>query len=677
MVAVFLCLFIGIRVAFTQQALAIEADSFVVLANASNDPVEKANLYMNAADKFHRFDPQQGLKYGNMALEVALRVDDQDLLGAVYNALGASYYRLSDYERALVYFQHAVDAYLASGNELMAGSVLGNMGFMKISLGDHAGGLEMQFEVLKIFEKLEHKTFQANTLAAISTVYQYEEQYEPAVDYGKQALQIYRETEDDEGIALILGNLGNLYDSMEEYETGLEYHYEALDLFQKLGQHESIARTHSNIANTLRDNYRFLESLDHLQIALGIFEAIPYPSGIAIVKSNIGAAYLASHMNREKQEWEQQLIPGSASFLLGKAIANFKETLTLFEELGEWRRVGSVAENLYIAYQELGLYEEALAYYKQYTVIKDSIHTIERQERIEELTTQRELDVRDKQIELDRLAVAKKRNERRYFGIGIGLLLLTTLLIYRNYANQRSSNVQLTSLNGQLSHTLQDLRSTQAQLVESEKQKANALLRGRISQDIHDDISSGLTKIAWLAEAFMAKTSTAAVDVAPLEKINEQARDTVSKLGEIIWSSNPDRDNLESLLTYMRNHIYQYMEDAPMRWRVDFPEEVPDISLSPIIRRNLFLAMKEALHNARKYSQADEIVVSFELKNQRYLLEIRDNGQGMTPGEVQGGGNGMANMRRRMAAINGTMHLDTAPGEGLRLVFEGSLEDGV
>jgi signal transduction histidine kinase len=252
--------------------------------------------------------------------------------------------------------------------------------------------------------------------------------------------------------------------------------------------------------------------------------------------------------------------------------------------------------------------------------------------------------------------------------------------VYRNYTNQKRSNVKLASLNhrvsetnhelefknSQLSVTLDTLKHTQEQLIETEKQKENALIRGTISQDIHDDISSGLNKICWLAESFMVKTAKvqAPVDMSALEKINAHARDTVSKLGEIIWSSNPERDNLASLLSYMHKYVENYMEDAPIRWRIDFPNEVPDLPLAPDLRRNLYLVMKEALHNARKYSQAQEILVAFRLDSQIYHLEVRDDGIGMTPDLIQGGGDGLNNMRRRMIAIGGQMQFESAAGEG-------------
>jgi signal transduction histidine kinase len=223
---------------------------------------------------------------------------------------------------------------------------------------------------------------------------------------------------------------------------------------------------------------------------------------------------------------------------------------------------------------------------------------------------------------------------------------------------------------------MQELEATQEQLIESEKQKENALIRSRISQDIHDDISAGLTKISWLAESFMAKTAhtNALPDLGILQKINDYSRETVSKLGEIIWSANPERDNLESLLDYIRRYVTNYMEDAAIQYHLAFPNELPNVMLHPALRRNLYLVTKEALHNARKYSNATDIHISFTLHGQQFKLSVQDNGRGMSPNEVQGTGNGLHNMRKRMEAIGGNLSIESIENQGTTLTFTGKLD---
>jgi signal transduction histidine kinase len=374
--------------------------------------------------------------------------------------------------------------------------------------------------------------------------------------------------------------------------------------------------------------------------------------------------------------------------LLQNALQNLKKSVEIYEALGELAAFAYFTQHLSEVYETGGKPAQALKYYKLHVKTRDSIQTTESKIQIERLTTEREVELKNKQIELDRLEVLKKRNERVYFIAGMGLLALAILLIYRNYVNQKTANTQLASLNTQiaatnslleqrnsdLNATLNELRATQTQLIETEKQKEKALIRERISQDIHDDISAGLAKISWLAEMLKTRSNfdVNSKELNTIEKILGFSRESVARLGEIIWSTNPEKDNLESLLAYMRRFVSGYLEDCDISYRVVFPEIIPAKSINPELRRNLFLAFKEALHNAVKYSHAQNINVTLETDWEKYTLTISDDGVGITADVVHGGGFGFNNMYKRMEANGGSFLLESTPENGTKVTLAGN-----
>ncbi len=109
----------------------------------------------------------------------------------------------------------------------------------------------------------------------------------------------------------------------------------------------------------------------------------------------------------------------------------------------------------------------------------------------------------------------------------------------------------------------------------------------------------------------------------------------------------------------------------PIRRHIDFPESDEDAALNPELRRNLFLVLKEAVHNAVKYSEATDLHVTFAIDNSRYRLVVQDNGIGMSGDANALGGNGLRNMRERMAAVHGACELTSAPGQGTRIACSG------
>jgi signal transduction histidine kinase len=103
------------------------------------------------------------------------------------------------------------------------------------------------------------------------------------------------------------------------------------------------------------------------------------------------------------------------------------------------------------------------------------------------------------------------------------------------------------------------------------------------------------------------------------------------------------------------------------------PAHLPDYRLSSDVRHNVFLAVKEALTNVLKHSQATQVEILLTLGAGQFNLIISDNGRGLkagTPAEATSrAGHGLANLRHRLELINGSCALTSEPGGGTRVAF--------
>jgi len=82
------------------------------------------------------------------------------------------------------------------------------------------------------------------------------------------------------------------------------------------------------------------------------------------------------------------------------------------------------------------------------------------------------------------------------------------------------------------------------------------------------------------------------------------------------------------------------------------------------VRHNVFLAFKEAVNNVVKHANASEGRIRLRLDDSRFILEIQDNGRGLTAADEKKGRNGLANMRKRMEDVGGGFAVTPAPGGG-------------
>jgi signal transduction histidine kinase len=191
--------------------------------------------------------------------------------------------------------------------------------------------------------------------------------------------------------------------------------------------------------------------------------------------------------------------------------------------------------------------------------------------------------------------------------------------------------------------------------------------RARFAQDMHDDIGASLTEIALLSEVARKNANQPAIAEAQSGKISTIAGEMVNNLSELIWATNPKFDTLENFVAYLREYVGGYLEAASIPWRLNFPAAVPSLHLTSEFRRNLFLVVKEALHNIIKHSTASEVEVGLTVDKSQLELWIADNGRGFSAEAVSPGGNGLRNMRQRVTALGGHFDLQSPPMNGTKI----------
>ena len=84
-------------------------------------------------------------------------------------------------------------------------------------------------------------------------------------------------------------------------------------------------------------------------------------------------------------------------------------------------------------------------------------------------------------------------------------------------------------------------------------------------------------------------------------------------------------------------------------------------------RRNIFLTVKEAVHNIIKHSGANKVNINIACDKQ-LIISISDNGRGMQVDENINIGNGLKNMKSRIHQLNGKFFIQN--NEGFTLTFE-------
>lgn len=204
-------------------------------------------------------------------------------------------------------------------------------------------------------------------------------------------------------------------------------------------------------------------------------------------------------------------------------------------------------------------------------------------------------------------------------------------------------------------------------LMEMEHRNAIDRERLRISQDMHDEVGSSLTQIAILSEVMKKRDQDPDERRRIISKISGISDIVVDEMNDIIWALNPKNDNLPSFITYLRQNASEYLSSTGIEPEFSLPGDYPPVPMSSEQRRNLYLVVKEAIHNIVKHSDATSAGVHVFWSDSCLGISITDNGKGFDVGALSNAGNGMTTMRRRVESLNGKFGIISGPGEGTRV----------
>jgi ligand-binding sensor domain-containing protein/signal transduction histidine kinase len=251
------------------------------------------------------------------------------------------------------------------------------------------------------------------------------------------------------------------------------------------------------------------------------------------------------------------------------------------------------------------------------------------------------------------------------------MIVVPTPLYYQRWAIGLYVILAVTLVTGivrMISH--RRLRVTLARL---EQQQSLERERMRIARDMHDEMGSKLTKISFLSERVQMDAGARGPLAEKIQSIAQAARELLKTMDEIVWVVNPRNDTLGNLVAYLSHYAVEYFQDTPVECELRLPPDVPHHTLASEARHNLFLAFEEALNNVLKHAAATSVVVTMSVNPSELELVVADNGKGCPPAGAPAGaaparagrvGNGMKNMRQRLAAVGGECLVAMRPGAG-------------
>jgi signal transduction histidine kinase len=196
-----------------------------------------------------------------------------------------------------------------------------------------------------------------------------------------------------------------------------------------------------------------------------------------------------------------------------------------------------------------------------------------------------------------------------------------------------------------------DLRASRLRIIEAADEA-----RRRIERDLHDGAQQQLVALA--IDLRMFKTRVRDPAAAPLvDELSERLAAALADLRELARGIHP------AILTDrgLAPAINALAERAtvPIECAVAIDETLP----RPVEAAAYFL-VAEALTNVSRYAHAESARVQVRREGGDVVVRVDDDGVG---GAAPGAGSGLRGLQDRLAAVGGTLAIDSPPGGGTRL----------
>jgi tetratricopeptide (TPR) repeat protein/tRNA A-37 threonylcarbamoyl transferase component Bud32 len=363
----------------------------------------------------------QAREFYEKGLTISRAIKNDNLIYNSLNNIGGTFEEDNSPAKALDYYRQTYELAKRIKWDKGISVSLNYMAIVFTNQNEYEKALKAQLEALAIQERIGNKLEIANTLHNMGHIYFYQEKYRKALGYYQRSLTMYKKKEDPRNTALALNSVGVAYICLKELDRAIAILKEALAMAEKIDFQSAVANAVGNLAIAYKEKGDFKNSLAYYQRELEIWQAMQNKYGLTKVYLNMGETYL------KMKDYNQ-------------AESYMARSLTLAREIDSRDQVQMNLNNLSELFREKGEYKKALDYFREAVDEEKTIMNKETAAKMTELEAKydsekkkRQIDLLQKNVEIQKLQLSRARFRTGALVSGIGLLLVFFFLLFRRY----------------------------------------------------------------------------------------------------------------------------------------------------------------------------------------------------------------------------------------------------
>lgn len=548
---------------------------------------------------------------------------EKNEVGSNYYTVAALYYkRTGDYQKAIPFFEKAIELFIKMKDRQSTAGQMLNLGNTYLAFGKYEKATEQHLKSLRIFEEIRNDRGISFCYQSLSNSFTQLKRYDQALTYANKSIQIKTALNDRKGIGSAQSNLGDIYLGLGNYDKSIFHFTNSLQIAREVKSLPDELGNYLNIAKVYKAKNEFKPAVDYFNQGKLLAKQLKDSSSLAVIETEL-------------------IVLQSKADATVAAENKLKSNIDLLEERGDLNRQASGFKSMvdfYVANKE---FDKALEYNNKYHQVIDSIANNDLQLQIKKMEELYNIEKKEKEITIlkkDQQLNRARLQKQKVFQYGavllFGLVLLSGFLLFNRYTmRQRMKELEL---------------------------------RNRIAADLHDEVGSSLSSIHMLSQ-MASQRGDDVVHKDILSRMSSNAKETMDKMGDIVWMIKPGEAEAANLKQRMERFAYEISSSKNISLQLSV-NELEKLKLTMEQRKNIWLIFKEAVNNAVKYSGTDKMEISSRTEGKELLLLVKDFGKGFDTGVIKKG-NGLDNMQQRAADLQADLLVDSVAGEGTRVAL--------
>jgi two-component system NarL family sensor kinase len=519
--------------------------------------------------------------------------------------------------------------------------------------------------------------------------------YTQSLEYYTQALVGYEELKDTPYMALANGNIAMVYNGIKDYSSAYVYALKGVVLCRHVGQTMGLSSALLNLSAALIALGRYDSALVVLQDGWKLAESSNFRSSEITILVNMYLVYvalgqfdlikptaeklMAVSLSLNNKEGQCYALIGLKYYYLYKKQYGKAEHAAL--EAIDIARRNDITVDLREAYKEAGTVEMAMGDQKRFNYFNnlvDSIDNVLLSDKVLKNTKdvegkyslhrkQAEIDILNEHEKIQQLTL--KQRMTTIWGLTALMLgvVLTAFFYYRNYQSKKQLLVASALLQ-------------QQRILELEKEKrllaTQAVLQGqveertRLAKDLHDGLGSILSSTKYSFAIVKENLVISKENADAFERSMEMLDKSISELRRVAHNMMPEALIKFGLDTALKDFCNSVDQSGALHLTYQ-SYDLNEMSIPRMTAASIYRIVQELVNNVIRHAQATKALVQMIRKGDMLSIAVEDNGTGFDRNILgNSGGMGYLNLRNRVSYLNGTIDIETSPGNGTSVNIE-------